>query len=278
MAKTPTTVSIGAVVKATGVGEATLRAWERRFGFPDPEREPSGHRRYSEADIDRVRAVLRLRDDGHTLRQAIDQVASRERPAATSVYAHLREGRPDLVAQAMRSRQMTRLSRAVEDEIGALAEPGLLLGAFQREGAYRHSEARWTDLVRGGKSSFVLADFEGLRAFADKPTEVPGTGAGPMASEWVLVSVAAGTRVCLIGRERPGQDPREPARIFDAFLSLEPDVVEAAAQAAIELATPHAPEVAEATQQRLDEMVDPDPSAQLRLAGAITSRFVAAFA
>ena len=27
-------LSIGDVVAATGVGEATLRAWERRFGFP----------------------------------------------------------------------------------------------------------------------------------------------------------------------------------------------------------------------------------------------------
>src|ERR1700759_1467530 len=34
-------LSIGDVVAATGVGEATLRAWERRFGFPSPRREPS---------------------------------------------------------------------------------------------------------------------------------------------------------------------------------------------------------------------------------------------
>jgi DNA-binding transcriptional MerR regulator len=40
-------LSIGDVVAATGIGEATLRAWERRFGFPAPRREPSGHRRYS---------------------------------------------------------------------------------------------------------------------------------------------------------------------------------------------------------------------------------------
>jgi MerR family transcriptional regulator, light-induced transcriptional regulator len=277
MANTPTSVPIGAVVKATGVGEATLRAWERRFGFPDPEREPSGHRRYSEADIDRVRAVLRLRDDGLTLRQAIAQVVARERPAATSVYAHLREARPDLAAQAIRSRHMARLSRAVEDELGALAEPGLLLGAFQREGAYRRSEARWTDLVRGGKQSFVLADFERLRTFADRPSEVPATGSGPMAAEWALVCVAAGTRACLIGRERPGQGGAAEDRLFDAFLSLEPDVVGTAAQAAIDLAAPHAPEVAAAAQRRLDDSLDPEPAAQLRLSGAITSRFVAAF-
>lgn len=37
---------MGAVARRTGIGEHTLRAWERRFGFPRPERLPSGHRRY----------------------------------------------------------------------------------------------------------------------------------------------------------------------------------------------------------------------------------------
>ena len=33
------------VVEQTGIGEATLRAWEQRYGFPEPHRLPSGHRR-----------------------------------------------------------------------------------------------------------------------------------------------------------------------------------------------------------------------------------------
>jgi len=56
--ETEATLSIGDVVTATGIGEATLRAWERRFGFPEPRREPSGHRRYSAADVERIRAAL----------------------------------------------------------------------------------------------------------------------------------------------------------------------------------------------------------------------------
>ena len=50
-------LSIGDVVTATGVGEATLRAWERRFGFPTPRREPSGHRRYDRVDVERIRST-----------------------------------------------------------------------------------------------------------------------------------------------------------------------------------------------------------------------------
>jgi len=37
---------MGAVSRRTGIGEHTLRAWERRFGFPAPHRLESGHRRY----------------------------------------------------------------------------------------------------------------------------------------------------------------------------------------------------------------------------------------
>jgi len=46
---------MGAVTRRTGIGEHRLRAWERRFGFPQPVRLPSGHRRFS---ADQVRHLL----------------------------------------------------------------------------------------------------------------------------------------------------------------------------------------------------------------------------
>ena len=52
------------VVEQTGIGEATLRAWEQRYGFPAPHRLPSGHRRYAAADVERLRDAARLRDSG----------------------------------------------------------------------------------------------------------------------------------------------------------------------------------------------------------------------
>jgi methanogenic corrinoid protein MtbC1 len=48
---------MGAVTRRTGIGEHTLRAWEKRFGFPTPHRLPSGHRRYSG---DQVRLLLMI--------------------------------------------------------------------------------------------------------------------------------------------------------------------------------------------------------------------------
>lgn len=45
---------MGAVTRRTGIGEHTLRAWERRFGFPKPRRLPSGHRRYTSDQVQQL--------------------------------------------------------------------------------------------------------------------------------------------------------------------------------------------------------------------------------
>ena len=45
---------MGAVSRCTGIGEHTLRAWERRFGFPSPHRLASGHRRYTAEQVQQL--------------------------------------------------------------------------------------------------------------------------------------------------------------------------------------------------------------------------------
>ena len=46
------------VSRLTGVNPVTLRAWERRYGLIQPTRTDSGHRLYSQANIDAVRSIL----------------------------------------------------------------------------------------------------------------------------------------------------------------------------------------------------------------------------
>ena len=46
------------VSRLTGVNRVTLRAWERRYGLIEPTRTVSGHRLYSQADIEAVRSIL----------------------------------------------------------------------------------------------------------------------------------------------------------------------------------------------------------------------------
>jgi len=61
----PNLLSIGALSRATGVPADTLRTWERRYGFPAPERTESGHRRYSLPTLERLRLVVRALERGH---------------------------------------------------------------------------------------------------------------------------------------------------------------------------------------------------------------------
>lgn len=63
--------NIGVVTRMTGISKATLRAWERRYGFPDSERTSGGHRLYSERDIIQLRWVKNRIDQGMQTAQAI---------------------------------------------------------------------------------------------------------------------------------------------------------------------------------------------------------------
>jgi methanogenic corrinoid protein MtbC1 len=56
--------SIGAVERDTGIGRDTLRIWERRYGFPRPERNEKGERIYSEIQLRRLQRIRRLLDQG----------------------------------------------------------------------------------------------------------------------------------------------------------------------------------------------------------------------
>jgi methanogenic corrinoid protein MtbC1 len=58
-------LSIGALSRATGVPVETLRTWEARYGFPVPERRPSGHRVYPVSSVPRLRRIAEALARGH---------------------------------------------------------------------------------------------------------------------------------------------------------------------------------------------------------------------
>ena len=58
-------LGIAAVERDTGLGKDTLRVWERRYGFPSPERDAQGERAYPMAQVQRLRHLRRLLDLGH---------------------------------------------------------------------------------------------------------------------------------------------------------------------------------------------------------------------
>lgn len=72
---------IGAVARRTGVAVSTLRAWESRYGVLRPGRTEGGHRLYSEEDVDRVLAVLRLTAQGWSVGAAARSITAEHAPA-----------------------------------------------------------------------------------------------------------------------------------------------------------------------------------------------------
>src|SRR5512140_3688228 len=64
-------LSIGALSRATGIPVETLRTWESRYGFPVPERRPSGHRVYSLSTVARLRRIAEALAGGHRARQVV---------------------------------------------------------------------------------------------------------------------------------------------------------------------------------------------------------------
>ena len=57
-------LSIGAVVRDSGIARDTLRIWERRYGFPEPLRNDKGERMYPEGQLRRLQRIRRLLDQG----------------------------------------------------------------------------------------------------------------------------------------------------------------------------------------------------------------------
>ena len=51
---------IAAVEQATGIARATLRIWERRYGFPRPGRDLRDERSYAAADVEKLRLIATL--------------------------------------------------------------------------------------------------------------------------------------------------------------------------------------------------------------------------
>jgi DNA-binding transcriptional MerR regulator/methylmalonyl-CoA mutase cobalamin-binding subunit len=56
--------AIGTAARLAGIPPETVRIWERRYGLLDPGRTEGGHRLYSEADVELLRAVKVLLDAG----------------------------------------------------------------------------------------------------------------------------------------------------------------------------------------------------------------------
>ena len=77
--------TIGGLAKSAGVGVETVRYYQRRGLLPEPARPPGEVRRYSEADVRRLKFIRSAQAAGFTLseiKELIDLDASDDRARA----------------------------------------------------------------------------------------------------------------------------------------------------------------------------------------------------
>lgn len=85
--------NLKAVLRETGLAADTLRAWERRYGLPTPQRTAGGHRLYSQYDIETIKWLIARQAEGLSISRAVDswnkQVASGTDPLAESFSTNM---------------------------------------------------------------------------------------------------------------------------------------------------------------------------------------------
>ncbi len=273
-------MTIGDLAERTGLAPATLRVWESRHGFPKPTRLESGHRRYSEGDVELVQRVLQRRDAGVRLEVAIAETAlakqaAEEPPGVPSVYAVLRAKHPGLQPQRLKKSTLIALSWAIEDECCARAERPVIFGAFQKERYYRIAQARWAEMARSARSTMAFA------SFGDAPEPVAATtfvhlpDDAPMRREWAVVCDAPDYPALLTAWELPGQSPvPDRSRLFEAIWTVHPGAVREAARACAQVAVQLGHAEAAPLLYELAEN-PPPPSPELLHASSLLNRVVA---
>ena len=92
-------MNIAAVERDTGLSKDTLRVWERRYGFPAPQRDAAGQRVYTSDDVEKLRAAKRLLDHGYRpgkilgyTAERMVQIADAAAPRSEARADALREG------------------------------------------------------------------------------------------------------------------------------------------------------------------------------------------
>ena len=230
-------LAIKDVAEQTGIAAGTIRMWEQRYGFPEPERTASGYRRYRPGDVEALRRVQAYRHRGLSVPAAIERAPRDGRRDATG-----RRSTPPSCPRAatprpqvLRKSTLVALSRAIEHETLAHAAAPVLFAAFQREPFYREVEPRYARIaqLRGRR-----VRLRRLRRGAPARTAAPSRCRSRRPTRSATSGPSSSTRPATPPACWPGSSPgsREPGdpddldRRFEAIWTLDPVATRRAAR------------------------------------------------
>ena len=223
---------IQSVAEMTGVSAATLRAWERRYGIPAPQRTASAYRLYTDRDVELIRRVRELCENGVAPAQAAQMVQAARGSREEAV--RLETDTAELVAQKI----LAGVERFDADMIEAAVRHAMFLGSatalFERVYGPVMLEVgeRWQAGVVSVGQEHLVAEIIGsavrdilrmvrpaspgktvvLACLADEEHALPSLGVALMLAEWNMRTVVLGART-------------PPAALRHAVAEVRPDAV-----------------------------------------------------
>jgi DNA-binding transcriptional MerR regulator len=221
---------IQTVAEMTGVPAATLRAWERRYGIPAPERSSSAYRLFSDHDVASIRKLKELCDDGMAPAEAARLVVRVEEASNTpvdgdpfqraceTIMRAIIDFDPEGLEQAVRGAMFLGSASTVYNRV--LAPTMRTVGDRWHEGTFSVAQEHMTSEVLLGVARDLLrlldppsAAPEALLAcFADEEHALPLYGVA-------YGLVQAGVRPVVLGARTP------PSAIRHAVESMQPALV-----------------------------------------------------
>ena len=225
---------MGAVTRRTGIGEHTLRAWERRFGFPAPVRLASGHRRFSRKQVQHLLLIAKALESGYRageivpmplteLEQLLQSSGVLDRSSATAdveiitslaLDACKRFDRESLTALLHSEAAVLGLPRFLRERVAPLLdEVGNALGSGEIEIRHEHffSEVL-EDELRGLRAPLEAAAKGRPVVIASLPNELHGLGLQIAA----LAIVTSGRAVRVLGPNLPAEEIVQAAKALNA--------------------------------------------------------------
>jgi methanogenic corrinoid protein MtbC1 len=235
------TLSIAAVERDTGIGKDTLRVWERRYGFPIPGRDANDERAYPIAQVEQLRVIKRLMDQGHrpgrVVAQPMDvlqQLSRAEASLQAGSETQAKQEHAELQAYLtmLRSQDAEGIRLALHQALSTMGLQGFitdvvapltyLVGETWAQGDLAvHQEHLYTECVSTLMRQAIAAISSGAQTAAPKvllttfPQEVHGLGLLMVESLLAL----QGCRCVSLGTQTPVRD------IAQAALAHQVDVV-----------------------------------------------------
>jgi MerR family transcriptional regulator, light-induced transcriptional regulator len=121
------TYRIHIAAELSGVRVELIRAWERRHGFPRPQRTPSGYRVYTERDVALLRRMKQLTEEGVSISEAVTLLPQLQRELAEAgalpvaeVSTPRREAWHAAVLEAAQAHDQARVSAVLDEVLAAL--------------------------------------------------------------------------------------------------------------------------------------------------------------